>query len=198
MAIQEAQWRLSGGPPVPGGHSVSAPNSKRAYGRAVDNFLAWHQQEHPPAGLSTGIRAGRPFRDWPRSKGGCGRFLLTRRGDHSGTRSAPAAAAVRRSPALSWCWGLRAVASHPWSAQVYCRRLPSTGAPASSSSRSGRWSRHTLKLPNHWRTSSINRAATAIGRIFIASSSELRNLTVNYTARSCARTPISSWSSAIF
>ena len=25
--------------------SVSAPNSKRAYGRAVDNFLAWHQRE---------------------------------------------------------------------------------------------------------------------------------------------------------
>ena len=26
--------------------SVSAPNSKRAYGRAVDNFLAWHQLEN--------------------------------------------------------------------------------------------------------------------------------------------------------
>jgi integrase len=26
--------------------SVSAPNSKRAYGRAVDNFLAWHRQEN--------------------------------------------------------------------------------------------------------------------------------------------------------
>ena len=25
--------------------SVSAPNSKRAYGRAVDNFLVWHQRE---------------------------------------------------------------------------------------------------------------------------------------------------------
>jgi hypothetical protein len=25
--------------------SVSAPNSKRAYGRAVDSFLAWHQRE---------------------------------------------------------------------------------------------------------------------------------------------------------
>jgi site-specific recombinase XerD len=25
--------------------SVSAPNSKRAYGRAVDNFLAWQQRE---------------------------------------------------------------------------------------------------------------------------------------------------------
>ena len=27
--------------------SVSAPNSKRAYGRAIDNFLAWHQQQNP-------------------------------------------------------------------------------------------------------------------------------------------------------
>src|SRR5580698_5584414 len=25
--------------------SVSAPNSKRAYGRAIDNFLVWHQRE---------------------------------------------------------------------------------------------------------------------------------------------------------
>jgi hypothetical protein len=25
--------------------SVSAPNSKRAYGRAVDNFLVWHHRE---------------------------------------------------------------------------------------------------------------------------------------------------------
>lgn len=27
--------------------SVSAPNSKRAYGRAVDQFVIWHQRENP-------------------------------------------------------------------------------------------------------------------------------------------------------
>lgn len=35
--------------------ALTSPESKRAYGRALDHFLAWHQQQDPPPGFSKAV-----------------------------------------------------------------------------------------------------------------------------------------------